>query len=54
MHSSMILPPHKKRYLSRENRIARTGRVGDATEDVGGITVRGEGRLGGRERGDAL
>jgi len=31
-----------------------TGRVGDATEDVGGITVRGDGGFGARERGDAL
>ena len=42
-------------YLERDiDRIARTGRVGDATENVGGFTVRGEGRLGRRERGDAL
>ena len=51
MHSRA--PP--KRYLERDiDRIARTGRVGDATENVGGFTVRGEGRLGRRERGDAL
>jgi len=37
-----------------QNRIARTGRVGDATEDVGGITVRGDRGFGARERGDAL
>ena len=36
------------------HRIARTGRVGDASEDVRGITVRGVRRAGDGERGASL
>lgn len=45
---------YRTRVFSHRRRIARTGRVGDAPEDVRGITVRGVRRAGDGERGASL